>query len=70
MVSEQVRVTINPAPAAVQAHGNPRRAKAKLQTKLKTHPVKKLEPPPESPPELAHGFDVDINSLIHEDEGT
>ena len=46
-----------------------RRAKAKLQLKLKARAVEKLEPPPESPPELSSGFDVDIHSLIHEDEG-
>ncbi|KAI0709872.1 hypothetical protein C8Q76DRAFT_624997, partial [Earliella scabrosa] len=45
-----------------------RRAKAKLQLKLKTRTVDKLEPPPESPPELTSGFDVDIHALIHEDE--
>ena len=46
-----------------------RRAKAKLQLKLKARAVEKLEPPPESPPELSSGFDVDIHSLIHENEG-
>ena len=46
-----------------------RRAKAKLQLKLKARAVEKLEPPPESPPELASGFDGEIQSLIHEDEG-
>lgn len=52
------------------AHGRARRrAKAKLQLKLKTRPVEKLEPPPESPPELASGFDADVHGLIHEDEG-
>ncbi|KAI0788048.1 hypothetical protein C8Q74DRAFT_1216543 [Fomes fomentarius] len=45
-----------------------RRAKAKLQLKLKSRTVDKLEPPPESPPELASGFDADIQALIHEDE--
>ncbi|KAI0714401.1 hypothetical protein C8T65DRAFT_738653 [Cerioporus squamosus] len=45
-----------------------RRAKAKLQLKLKTRTVEKLEPPPESPPELANGFDADVHGLIHEDE--
>ncbi|TBU22251.1 hypothetical protein BD311DRAFT_155650 [Dichomitus squalens] len=44
-----------------------RRAKAKLQLKLQARAVEKLEPPPESPPELASGFDVDIHGLIHED---
>ena len=46
-----------------------RHAKAKLQLKLKACTVEKLEPPPESPPELSSGFDVDIHSLIHEDKG-
>ena len=46
-----------------------RRAKAKLQLKLKACTVEKLEPPPESPPELSSGFDVDIHSFIHKDEG-
>ncbi|RDX41762.1 homeobox-domain-containing protein, partial [Lentinus brumalis] len=45
-----------------------RRAKAKLQLKLKTRTVEKLEPPPESPPELASGFDAGVDELIHEDE--
>ena len=46
-----------------------RHAKAKLQLKLKACTVEKLEPPPESPPELSSGFDVDIHSFIHKDEG-
>ena len=46
-----------------------RRAKAKLQLKLKACTVEKLEPPPESPPKLSSGFDVDIHSFIHKDEG-
>ena len=46
-----------------------RRAKAKVQLKLKACAVEKLEPPPESPPELSSTFDVDIHSLIHEDKG-
>ena len=46
-----------------------RRAKAKLQLKLKACAVEKLEPPSESPPELSSGFNVDIHSLIHEDKG-
>ncbi|RPD60980.1 hypothetical protein L226DRAFT_522832 [Lentinus tigrinus ALCF2SS1-7] len=45
-----------------------RRAKAKLQLKLKSRTVEKLEPPPESPPELTSGFDADVQGLIHEDE--
>ncbi|KAH9945489.1 homeobox-domain-containing protein [Epithele typhae] len=45
-----------------------RRAKAKLQLKLKARAVEKLEPPPESPPELSSGYDMDIHGLIHEDE--
>ncbi len=49
--------------------GARRRAKAKLQLKLKTRTVEKLEPPPESPPELASGFDAGVDELIHEDEG-
>ena len=46
-----------------------RHAKAKLQLRLKARAVEKLEPPPESPPELLSGFEVDIHSLIHEDKG-
>ncbi|KAM5544584.1 hypothetical protein V8D89_001482 [Ganoderma adspersum] len=49
-------------------NSNARRAKAKLQLKLKARSVEKLEPPPESPPELSSGFDVDIQGLIHEDD--
>ena len=46
-----------------------RRAKAKLQLKLKACTVEKLEPLPECRPELSSGFDVDIHSLIHGDKG-
>ena len=55
----------------VTAHVTPpcRRAKAKLQLRLKAHAVEKLEPPPESLPELLSRFDVDIHSLIHKDKG-
>ena len=42
-----------------------RHAKAKLQLKLKACTVEKLEPLPE----LSSGFDVDIHSFIHKDEG-
>ena len=71
-VPEQVRIYLRFAPTCVvTTHVTPpcRRAKAKLQLRLKARAVEKLEPPPESPPELSSGFDVDIHSLIHEDKG-
>ncbi|KAH9902547.1 hypothetical protein C8Q73DRAFT_634116 [Cubamyces lactineus] len=45
-----------------------RRAKLKLQAKMKARAVEKLEPPPESPPALTNGFDADVYNLIHEDD--
>ena len=71
-VPEQVRISLRFAPTCVvTTHVTPpcRRAKAKLQLKLKACTVEKLEPPPESPPKLSSGFDVDIHSFIHKDEG-
>ena len=71
-VPEQVCISLRFAPTCVvTTHVTPpcRRAKAKLQLRLKARAVEKLEPPPESPPELSSGFDVDICSLIHEDKG-
>lgn len=44
-----------------------RRAKAKLQDG-KQRPAKIVEVPPESPPHLSKGFQVDLHNLIHEDE--
>ena len=71
-VPEQVRISLRFSPTCVvTTHVTPpcRRAKAKLQLRLKARAVEKLEPPPESPPELLSGFEVDIHSLIHEDKG-
>ena len=72
LVPKQVCLSLHFAPICiVTAHVTPpcRRAKAKLQLKLKARAVEKLEPPPESPPELSSRFNVDIHSLIHEDKG-
>ena len=72
LVPEQVCLSLRFAPTCVvTAHVTPpcRHAKAKLQLRLKARTVEKLEPPPESPPELSSGFDVDIHSFIHKDEG-
>ena len=68
LVPEQVCLSLRFAPTCVvTAHVTPpcRCTKAKLQLKLKARAVEKLEPPPESPPELSSRFDVDIHSLIH-----
>ncbi|KAI9001531.1 hypothetical protein BD414DRAFT_36865 [Trametes punicea] len=45
-----------------------RRAKVKLQAKMKARAVEKLEPPPEVPPPLTSGFDAEVHRLIHEEE--
>ncbi|KAI0774979.1 homeobox-domain-containing protein [Trametes elegans] len=45
-----------------------RRAKVKMQAKMRARTVEKLEPPPESPPPLTSGFDADMHHLIHEDD--
>ncbi|KAI0671964.1 hypothetical protein C8Q78DRAFT_972559 [Trametes maxima] len=45
-----------------------RRAKVKLQAKIKARAVERLEPPPRSPPPLASGFDAEVYNLLHEDE--
>ena len=71
-VPEQVRISLRFAPTCVvTTHVTPpcRRAKAKLQLRLKARAVEKLEPLRERPPELSSGFDVDIHSLTHEDKG-
>ena len=72
LVPEQVCISLHFAPTCIVTAYITlpcRCAKAKLQLRLKAHAVEKLEPPPESPPELSSGFDVDIHSLIHEDKG-
>ena len=72
LVPKQVCLSLHFAPTCiVTAHITPpcRRAKAKLQLKLKAPAVKKLEPPPKSLPELSSGFNVDIHSVIHKDKG-
>ncbi|KAL7279370.1 hypothetical protein ACG7TL_007211 [Trametes sanguinea] len=45
-----------------------RRAKMKLQAKMKSRAVERLEPPPRSPPPLASGFDAEVHNLIHEED--
>ncbi|EIW57792.1 homeobox-domain-containing protein [Trametes versicolor FP-101664 SS1] len=45
-----------------------RRAKVKLQAKMRERAAEKLLPPPRSPPPLTSGFDAEIYNLIHEDE--
>ncbi|RDB30964.1 Homeobox protein Hox-B3 [Hypsizygus marmoreus] len=48
-----------------------RRAKAKLQDgkqKGRSRSVEVVPPPPDSPPQLSTGFQVDLHNLIHEDE--
>ena len=45
-----------------------RRAKAKLQDGKKGR-GESAETPPDTPPELATGYEVDLHNLIHEDEG-
>lgn len=48
-------------------HPSYRRAKAKLQDG-RTGRGKSAELPPDSPPQLSTGFEVDLHNLIHEDE--
>ncbi|KAI0636183.1 hypothetical protein C8Q77DRAFT_1155895 [Trametes polyzona] len=45
-----------------------RRAKVKLQAKMRARAVEILEPPPLEPPPLTSGFDAEVFHLIHEDE--
>jgi regulatory protein PHO2 len=45
-----------------------RRAKAKLQDGKNKAQSDSTETPPDTPPELAAGFEADLHSLIHEDE--
>ncbi|CDO74355.1 hypothetical protein BN946_scf184355.g3 [Trametes cinnabarina] len=45
-----------------------RRAKSKLQAKMKARAVEKVEPPPRSPPPLTSGFDAEVHGLIHEED--
>ena len=45
-----------------------RRAKAKLQDGKYKGRSGSAETPPDTPPELSTGFEVDLHNLIHEDE--
>jgi hypothetical protein len=45
----------------------PRRAKAKLHDGKKSR-SDSTETPPDTPPELTPGFQVELQNLIHEDE--
>lgn len=45
-----------------------RRAKAKLQDGKHKGRSGSAETPPDTPPELSTGFEVDLHNLIHEDE--
>lgn len=44
------------------------RAKAKLQDGKHKGRGGSAEAPPDTPPELSTGFEVDLHNLIHEDE--